>query len=1202
MTGDSDSKTIRFGHLMDEFVERFRNGEQPSLTEYISQHPDLEDDIRELFPALAMMEHAGDVDQTGDPNSGKVTADGNLPKQLGDYRIVREVGRGGMGVVYEAEQESLGRRVALKILPFYALMDPKHLQRFHREARAAAQLHHSNIVPVFGVGEHQGVHFYAMQFIQGQGLDDVLDELQLLRARRAEVKGKPNTEKPNSTRENESIAAELLSGEFSEVELSAKSAGGDSDPHSSSLPKAEEPKGADSSSSVSLPGHDNSSGSTSSDQQYFRSVARIGTQVADALAYAHTHGVLHRDIKPSNLLLDASGTVWVTDFGLAKTEEEDLTRTGDFVGTLRYMAPERFRGWSDPRSDIYSLGLTLYELLTMRPAFDETDRGRLVKQVTQDNPVTPRRLDPRIPRDLETIVLKAITKEPYTRYQSASAVADDLRLYLADKPIEARRTPMIERAWLWCRRNPIVASLLGLVSLLLVVIAFGSAFAALRLQAKHETAMENLTRATSAEAKATRNLYDAYLARSRAERRSNRPGRRLNGLSAVRKAAQQLASLNVTEAEKFELRNEAIACMALMDLKLRVKHVHDDGWEQIAYSTWAFDSKLERYAHETDTDIIIRRTSDGVQLHKLRGTEQFAHRGMRPYIRFSPDGKFLVVRGFIEGDRNWLWMWDIEKEELVWSVHSGGHGRSLENFSFSPDSKQFVYLARYAKLTICDTASGNSIKQANLQSLPRFIVWSPVGDRMVLGSDERNTSQDAASQVIQLFDIESMELLDSIPVPTAVLSAAWSSDGRFVVTPCLDTRTYIWDTEDLDQPHAVCEGHRGRVMHAVYNQQGDLLVSAGRDLESRIWDPVTSDELVVFDAPALRFSRDDSAIASATPGDSVSVWDVVRSRECRVLRVPEVQERDNTVRSIAFSRDGKLIASGSYVQGTCIWDVESGKLVQQIPEWNTSRVFFDRRSEWFFAAGATGLWRWRLETLRDPNPEPFLVNPELLLGVTSMDVSSDGHTMAAQSGETIHIFEPDSPENAVKIPGVRHERLAAVSPDGDHIVAGTPYRPNIRVWNRKTQELVTEIPALRNEVQAIEFSPDGRWLSVCMPGSYVLYDAETWQEHRRIDRSQVGSGQIAFREDMSIVAVTDLWYTRLFDVETWREFARLRGPRAPRLNRHGNEVGCGISFSPDGNLLAVGTEDGVIQLWDLQRVRSNLAEMGLDWQVDVAMD
>jgi hypothetical protein len=233
----------------------------------------------------------------------------------------------------------------------------------------------------------------------------------------------------------------------------------------------------DAASSAVLPGQMGRSAVEGGRRHFFVSVARIGQQAAAALAYAHARGIVHRDIKPSNLLLEAAGVVWVTDFGLAKTDADPLTRTGDIVGTFRYMAPERFRGECDARADVYSLGLTLYELLVLRPAFDAPDHLRLIDQVKSREPARPRAVDPRIPRDLETVVLKAMDKDPARRYPSAETMAEDLRRFLAAEPIRARRVGLCERAWRWCRRNPVVAGLTAAVFLALAVAALTASLA-----------------------------------------------------------------------------------------------------------------------------------------------------------------------------------------------------------------------------------------------------------------------------------------------------------------------------------------------------------------------------------------------------------------------------------------------------------------------------------------------------------------------------------------------------------------------------------------------------------------------------------------------------------------------------------------------------------------------------------------------------
>ena len=436
--------------LAEEFIARKRRGEKPTLSEYTDKYPDLADEIREVFPALLMMEDLGDSFQgsTGPHFGGGLTV-----SQFGDYRILREVGRGGMGVVFEAEQLSLGRRVALKLLPPHALKDEQQVRRFEREARAAARLHHTNIVPVFGVGRHEGMHYYVMQFIQGLGLDGVIQELR--RLRKGQNSPSPPQDGPQDGRLAVQQAAQsLLTGIF-QPEI----------PSGDSENEAMPPQGTASVSDSTVPrlpeGSDLSNVS-GSDKRFCRSVARIGVQVAEALEHAHSQGILHRDIKPSNLLMDTKGTVWVTDFGLAKTGEEDaLTDTGDVVGTVRYMAPERFRTAGDARSDVYSLGLTLYELLAFRPAFNQRDRPQLIQEVLHAEPPSLRGINRAVPRDLVTIIHKAIAKEPHQRYARAADLAADLQRFLDDRPIQARPIGNLEVMLKWVKRRPAVASPAG---------------------------------------------------------------------------------------------------------------------------------------------------------------------------------------------------------------------------------------------------------------------------------------------------------------------------------------------------------------------------------------------------------------------------------------------------------------------------------------------------------------------------------------------------------------------------------------------------------------------------------------------------------------------------------------------------------------------------------------------------------------------
>ena len=565
-TSDSEQYNL-LDQLADEFAARFRRGERPALKEYTVRYPELAEQIRELFPALVKVEQVdeGHINRESEMKTG---GPANSVQQVGDYRIVGEIGRGGMGIVYEAEQVSLGRRVALKVLPRQVAADRITLERFRREARAAARLHHTNIVPVFEVGQDGDVRFYAMQFIQGQSLDGVIAELRHLRIQsQSRGSGADNAKSnPESQTLAPSVAHSILKGGFlpegdgratspllrerttaepadaalalakaAVVGMEATEAGQLSNP----VPRWSSSSSPTPLSSAVLPGGTQLSVAEMSHRVFHRSVAHIGRQAASALVYAHARGVVHRDIKPSNLLLDTDGVVWVTDFGLAKGDDDGLTQTGDVLGTIRYMAPERFLGQADPQSDVYALGLTLYELLVLRPAFDSPNRLALIDLVKNVDPPRPRSIDPRIPLDLETIVLKSVEKDPKARYASADAMAEDLRRFLADEPIKARQVSALERYWRWARRNPAIAILGGVLTGLLVAVAVGSLVAASHFEtvARSESFGNRQSQLDRKDAIEARRLAIAERDRSRqlsaglAARKGNRAGRGRPGRS-----------------------------------------------------------------------------------------------------------------------------------------------------------------------------------------------------------------------------------------------------------------------------------------------------------------------------------------------------------------------------------------------------------------------------------------------------------------------------------------------------------------------------------------------------------------------------------------------------------------------------------------------------------------------------------------------
>jgi serine/threonine protein kinase len=472
----SGSDDPAFADLVEELTARFQAGEPVDLEACLREHAEYADRLRPLLPALTLL---GEVSRSGPHLKADLLAGADGPEPpsgvLGDFRIVREVGRGGMGVVYEAEQVSLGRRVALKVLPLAGGLDPRQLQRFRNEARAAAGLHHTNIVPVHAVGSERGVHFYAMQLIEGRTLAAVVKD----RKSGIEDRGSPATPVASTAEARAAGTTERT-------------------PRSSTL----DPPSA-----------------------FFRQVAELAAQAAEALDYAHQMGVVHRDIKPANLMLDGRGAVWITDFGLAQLQTDaGLTLTGDLLGTLRYMSPEQAlakRVPIDHRTDVYSLGATLYELLTLRPVFDGADRQDLLRQIAFDDPAAPRRLNRAIPAELETVVLKALEKNPADRYATAQEMADDLRRMLADKPIQARRPTLLQRARKWARRHRDVVGtaaavllLAGFVGFVALAIGYAELDAAYLAEAVQ---LKKAEEAAKAEQAATKKALDAAESESKAK-------------------------------------------------------------------------------------------------------------------------------------------------------------------------------------------------------------------------------------------------------------------------------------------------------------------------------------------------------------------------------------------------------------------------------------------------------------------------------------------------------------------------------------------------------------------------------------------------------------------------------------------------------------------------------------------------------------
>jgi len=471
--GLSPQQQQRLAEILDAYLSDLEQGRQPDLERHVADHPELAGALQSCLGSLRFLQQAAADFGPSAPQEPPALSE----RRLGDYELEGEVGRGGMGVVYRARQSSLDRPVALKILPLAGLLDQRQIARFQKEARAAAQLHHPHIVPIYAVGCERGIHYYAMQFIEGQPLDRVIAELRHQRRLPGGRSGSRPSDFPTTLTASDAAApaTETPAG-LSAVESTGSALGVSALAGSTAAGRA-----------LSTVGH-------AGGRAFFRRVAELGVQVAEALEHAHQYGIVHRDVKPSNLLLDERGEVWVTDFGLARFQADaELTATGSVLGTLRYMSPEQASGQTalvDPRTDVYALGITLYELLTLEVPFGDADRARLLRRIADEEPRSPRRIDPAIPRDLETIVLKAIAKVREQRYTTARELADDLQRFLAGQPTHARPPALAERAGKWLRRHPAVVGS-SVAMLTICVLALGaSTLLLMRERAKTTAALE----------------------------------------------------------------------------------------------------------------------------------------------------------------------------------------------------------------------------------------------------------------------------------------------------------------------------------------------------------------------------------------------------------------------------------------------------------------------------------------------------------------------------------------------------------------------------------------------------------------------------------------------------------------------------------------------------------------------------------------
>jgi WD40 repeat protein len=1158
---DASSEPNPVDQLAEEFLQRYRHGDRPALSEYTERYPHYAEAIRQLFPALVKMEQLkpdiGDATGPFAP-AGSLAAEPKLDR-LGDYHILREVGRGGMGIVYEAEQESLGRHVALKVLPSHALLDPKQLQRFQREARAAARLHHTNIVPVYGVGADASLHYYVMQFIPGQGLDAVLAEVRRLRQAKqslAEVES-PAAASGRGPGVSVSVVAQgLLTGHFAAAPPDSAPAAAlvRTSAHTPRGPVAEPPASpagtnirVQQDSAVHLPGQSEGSTLSGSGLPYWHSVARIGIQVAEALAYANSQGVLHRDIKPSNLLLDTQGNVWVTDFGLAKAVgSEDLTHTGDIVGTMRYLAPERFRGQADARSDVYALGLTLYELLTLRPAFDESERDKLVAQVMQAEPPRPRQVAADVPRDLETVVLKAMERDPARRYQAAQELADDLKRYVAGEPIQARRVSAWQRTVLWARRRPTAAALVlvSSVAVLALLVASTVTLLSVRLRQEKERAEDAKQAESQAREKAEQAQRDETQARKEAEQAQRAEAQ-------ARQGAEQYRYLQHLALAAAELRNNSMVRVEQLLDACPSDYQHN--WE------WRY---LKQQCHR---DLLTLRGHDGGVFG----------------LAFSPDGARLATASF----DGLVKVWEVSTGQVLYTLT--GHHSEVAHVRFSPDGRRLASAGWQDDMVkVWDARTGQELRTFSQDGWHWDIAFSPEGRRLAVASGDGT---------VKVWDVTTgQDILSLNAHRVAARSVAFSPDGRWLVSAGWDQLVKIWDAT-TGQEIRTLKGHTLGVDAVAFSPDGTRLASAGEDRTVKLWDPATGQllhtlyghTLLVFD---LAFSPDGSQVASASADQTVRVWDARTGQEISTL-----QGHGNIVFSVAFSPDGTRLASGSQDRTVKLWDVTQSQRAttlrgHQAP---VQGVAFSPPDGALLASasadGTAKIWDWKtsqvVHTLKEHNGP-----------VLSVAFSPNGAWLATASADkTAKVWEVSTGQLLHTLKGHTKEVVSvAFSPDGT-LLATASHDHSVRVWDALTGRVLHTLRSHQNVVRSVSFSSDGSRLASSSGDLHMnIWNPTTGELVRTLEGGRCWIHSVAFSPEGGKLASRQgeealdgpgrsRSGTRLAlgsgdgSVQLWNPFT---GQCDYTIPAHGGFVNC-VAFSPDGTRLASASLDEVIKLWDV---------------------
>ncbi len=1014
-------------------------------------------------------------------------------RHFGDYELQEEIARGGMGIVWRARQISLDRPVALKLILAGQMATEREIQRFVREAQAAANLDHPNIVPIHEVGEHAGHHYFSMRLIDGGSLAQRMADYQL--PSEAPLSGDPAADK-KSLEERKAKVVTLIA------------------------------------------------------------------QTARAVHHAHQRGVLHRDLKPANILIDGRGEPFVTDFGLAKRVDlpAEMSRSDTVVGTPNYMSPEQARGRHKDlttATDIFSLGAVFYHLLTGRPPFQGPTPWETLRQVVEQEPPRPSVVNRQVDPDLETICLKCLEKAPALRYASADALADDLGRWLRGEPIHARPSTEYQRVFKWVRRKPRAATLIGLIILTSLAGLGGVLWEWRQAVVARGEAIQQRGLARAAEQDARDKLWSSYLAQAQAIRWSGRPGRRFDSLAALSNAAAMRPSM--------ELRNEAIACMSLLDV--RVRRQWRVASKPLSLQGLVFDARMERYAWaHPEGDITIHRVADDREILRLGGPEPEEQSS----LCFSPDGRFLAER-FDAQTTNLFRVWNLDDRKPLLSLALPATEAAL---GFSPDSRR-VATGQAGLILLYDLPSGREIHRIPVEYAPSSISFDPSGRRLVVcGRD---------SSRAEVFDADTgrRELVLTHPAP--VTSVAWSPNLRWLACACWDSRIYLWDAL-TGETNAVCAGHTGAAVGVLFDRSGDLLVSTSFDGTTRFWDSVTGEEALSVSAglvPFSPFSPDDRRLGFRA-GEDIGIWDIAPATECR-------QWRTRVAANAVFLCAGSVLAT-SDGEGLRFWGAGDHRLLAFLALEGCKWLAAVSGDQTLFACGEKGLCRVPFSFARDSGKmqigPPESLWPSL---VTEVSVTHDGQTLVCSSrgGSEALVFDLKYGGSPKVLDCQESISSAAISSDGKW-VACTPWNgTKIKVWDRDAVKVVKDLPLAGNTAIAA-FSPAGDRLVVSDPAEIRIWKTGYWELLASIQRDRASGivGRIVIAPNGRTLAGQRgrNHGIVLVALDSGRELATI-------------DAGIPLCFGADGTQLAAWNEDtGKLMLWDLRQIRQELAGMKLDWE------